>query len=377
MQVRSPCAAKGKLALHALRLLLLSGFMLSPGRIPAQFVENIVSDHVRIRVPVEREWIGRDIIPDLERCWQFIDRAIAGKLPRRVLVVGDWSRPASWTHLQEATVFIGVDEPAAASSLRDFLLHCAAREMARMALLELSGGEAGRGGSRALLDGMCEIYAYEFRGSARGLGSAWTLTHLMDRAAELGLARLVSSEREPGASAGICATAPGMTFLLACRQMYGRESLIKLFDAMRKEATLAALSRAFRSTPAQLESGWLQRVREYDSTPDVTVTIDADAPLLKQMTLTPAAARPGSTVRVRLEVEDASSNLQACGIFVEDSTANRVVQVREGSGAEQGSFVADLPVEAGAAPGKRAVRVTAVDLAGNVRNWSGEYSVEP
>ena len=359
-----------------LRLLLLSCFLLCPGRLPAQFVENIVSDHVRMRVPSEREWIGRDVIPDLERCWQFIDRAIKGKLPRRVLVVGDWSQPASWTHVQDVTVFIGVDDPAAASSLRDFLLHSAAREMARMALLELSGGGAGREDSRNLLDGMCEIYAYEFRGSARGLGSAWTLTHLMERASDLGLARLLSRDEALGAYGGICAAAPGMTFLLACRQMYGRESLVKLFDALRKEAALAALSRAFRATPAQLESDWLQRVRDYDSTRDVTVTTDTDAPVLKQMTLTPAAARPGSTIRVRLELDDASANLQACGVFVEDSTANRVIPARKGTGAEEGSFVADLPVDADAAPGKRAVRVTAVDGAGNVRNWSGEYSVD-
>ena len=156
MQVRSPRPEQDKLPLHALRMLLLTGILLCPAGLPAQFVENIVSDHMRMRVPLEREWFGRDIIPDLERCWQFIDRAIEGKLPRRVLVVGDWSQPASWTHVQDATIFIGVDDPWAAYNLKDFLLHRAAREMARMALLELSRGGAGRADSRIPHQEPCE-----------------------------------------------------------------------------------------------------------------------------------------------------------------------------------------------------------------------------
>jgi hypothetical protein len=341
-----------------------------------QFSENIVSEHVRLRLPVEREWIGRDVIPDLERCWQFIERAIAGKLPRRVLVLADWNKPDGDTQLRDGDILIGMNDVAAAANAKEYLLHRAAREMARAALLVLSQDGADREDARFLLQGMAEIYAHEFRGSARGLGSAWTLTHFLDRVVPLELQRLTSWAGFAQGRSELCAAAPGITFLLACRQQYGRESLLKLFEAMRKDKAMDALSRTFRTSAANLQAAWLKKARSYNATQNVTVTTDADAPVLKEAAPAAGPGRAAGAMRLRIVVEDASANVHPCGLFVTDLATGKVVQARSDGGADGRNFLVEWAIPGDTAPGKHAIRITAVDDAGNVRSWNGEYLVE-
>jgi hypothetical protein len=328
-----------------------------------------------VRVPPEREWLAKDTIPDLERCWQFIERAVKGKLPRRVFVAADWRKPATWTRAGEDTLFIGMDDPGAVSNPRGFFLHQVAREMARLALLELSRGGAGREQSLFLLEGMIEIYAHEFRGSSRGLEAAWVLSHLMDQTGNLGLSRSSPWSEFSRGRRDLCVTSPGVTFLLTCRQLYGREKLLKLFEGLRNQGLAEACQSAFGAPAASLEQAWLQKVRDYDPTPDVTVTAEADAPALRQAVVDPPASPAGATVQMRLSIDDPSGDLLPCGIFVSDLRSGKVRQARAVEDAGGKYLLAEIPIEADAAPGKYGLRVTAVDAAGNVRTWSREYTL--
>ena len=215
-------------------------------RAPAQYADNLVSEHIVVRMAREREWIGRDAVPDLERCWQFIERAIAGKLPRRVFVAADWRRPLAWTRAGEDTVFIGMDDPAAVADPRGYLLFHAAREMARMALSKLSGGGAAREENAFLVEGMIEIHAHEFRGSARWIEAAWTLSHLLERTEGLGLSRMYRWQEYSAGRRDPCVTGPAVTFLLVCRQRHGREKLLRLFEALRKATPAEPSARSCR-----------------------------------------------------------------------------------------------------------------------------------
>ncbi len=149
--------------------------------------DKIVSEHVRLRIPVEREWLGRDSIMDLERCWRFMNGATGERLPRKILVVIAWDKQSSFADPDLATISIGMNDPAAPPNLRRFLIHSAAREMARMGLLELARGIADREGSEFLFEGMSEILAREYDHSARSLESAWVVAHFLDRMKLLGL----------------------------------------------------------------------------------------------------------------------------------------------------------------------------------------------
>jgi hypothetical protein len=290
-------------------------------------------------------------------------------------VVADWRRPVSWTRAGEDTLFIGMDDPGAVSNPRGFLLYHAAREMARLALLELSRGGAGREQTLFLLEGMIEIYAHEFRGSSRGLEAAWVLSHLFDQTGTLGLSRLAPWSEFSRGRRDLCATGPGVTFLLTCRQLCGREKLLKLFEGLRNEGLTQACQSAFNMPAASLEQAWLEKVRDYNATSDVTVTAEAEAPALRQAVVDPPTSRAGETVQMRLSVYDPSGDLLPCGIFASDLRSMKVRQVRAGGEAGGEYLLAEVPIDADAAPGKYVVRITAVDGAGNVRNWSREYTL--
>ena len=46
----------------------------------------IVSEHVQVHCPSEREWLARATIAELENCWRFV-RALTGALPKRILAL--------------------------------------------------------------------------------------------------------------------------------------------------------------------------------------------------------------------------------------------------------------------------------------------------
>ncbi|MFH1574013.1 MAG: hypothetical protein ABIG68_08510 [Acidobacteriota bacterium] len=369
-------AALRRIFRYAILFRFLPGLLLAAAPLqPRQTSDNIVSEHVRFRLPVEREWIGRDTIADMERCWQFTDRALDGKLPRRVLIVVSWGQGRGWTRAAESTIFVGMDDPAAVSDPKAYLAHQAAREMARLGLLELSGGGAAREENQWLIEGMAEIMAREFRGRARAFDAAWVYSSLLDRMGRLSLESLGSWKAFSGGRRDFYAAAPGATFLLTCRQAHGREGLVKLFEALRKQDAAAAMSSAFRRPAAALEQIWLRKVRENEAARDVTVTSDADSPAL---VVPPATeVRPGAGLRIRLFIEDGGANLGARGVFLADLQSARVFSVRDETFEGRRVFVADLPQDSGAAAGKTSLRVTALDESGNVRHWEHQVAIAP
>ena len=106
--------------------------------------DSIVAKHVRVRIPAERQWLGRDTISDLERCWEFVQASTGGYLPSRVLVVIHWQDSIATTDPDRSTISIGLNDSAAAADMKGYLLHNAACELARFALINLSDGAAAR-----------------------------------------------------------------------------------------------------------------------------------------------------------------------------------------------------------------------------------------
>ena len=118
----------------------LSPNIFIPRKSAAQMMDSITSEHVRLRLPVEREALGRDIILDLERCYAYMSGATDATLPRKILVIVDWNRSDTSYSYRQASISIGMNQPAAAADSRAFLLYQAAREIAHLGLLELSRG---------------------------------------------------------------------------------------------------------------------------------------------------------------------------------------------------------------------------------------------
>ena len=142
-------------------ILLLTAVVLGAAPVPEapQTLDRIVSEHVRVRMPAEREWLGHEVIMELERRWQFMNRTI-GNMPRRVLLVASWETPETSYDYENATIMIGMDTAAASSDARSYLLHAAGRELARLGLLDLSRGAAAKEECRFLLEGMAKILVH-------------------------------------------------------------------------------------------------------------------------------------------------------------------------------------------------------------------------
>jgi hypothetical protein len=350
-----------------------AGFLVSTPVSSGQLADRIVSDHIRLRITAEREWFGRDVVPDLERFWQFMNRA-TGNMPRRILVVLSWETSDSTTDYEGATINVGMDRPAATADPKAFLLHCGEREMARLGLLALSQGRASRSESRFLLEGMSEMLVHEYESSARTLGAAWVIAHMLGQMKQLGFGPMSQWPALSGVQHNLATSAPGITFLMMCRELHGRESLFKFFDILKRTNLQDALSTAFKTPPAALESAWLQKVRDYDISQEVTTTAAEEAPFLEKMT---AGRTPGSALRVRLYVKDRSSDVLPGGVFVTDVASGRIVQALESAEGGERFFSVELPIEPERRPGSYDLLITAVDEAGNVRSWKHEYSVQP
>jgi hypothetical protein len=366
----------------AYRFLAFAAFagLISAPLIHAQSMDDrIMSEHVRIRVPLEREWLGRDTIMDLERCWRFMNAATGDSLPRRILLVIDWDGLLTATKYQESSISVGMSRPAAAADTKNFLLHSSAREMARLGLYALSSGatDRSREESEFLVEGMAEILTHEYERSSRSLNGAWIISQLLDKMKLLGLNVQTSWASFSGGRRDLRAASPGITFLTTCRQLYGRERVLKLFESLRKGNLQESLSTAFKTSPVALEEQWLKRVRGYQEVEEVTVTSEEDAPQLLKTVSVPDAGKAGSSLQLRLFVKDGSNDLFAWGVFLKDEASGKVLQAQPAS--EKGSkyIAVQIPIEAGLQPGQYDYRITAVDESGNVRNWRGKYAVAP
>lgn len=340
-----------------------------------QTIDRIVSRHILIRIPQEREWLGRETIMELERYYLFIDRTTGGKLPARVLVSISWDERESGIRQGEASITVGMNNPAAAADSRGYLLHNAAKEIARLALLELSKGGAGRAENRFLLEGMTEILAREYEQASRSLGAAWVRCHFMDRIEPLSLSTLASWDRFSNGRQDQRAASPGITFLLTCREMSNRESLLKLFENMRKRSLPESLAEVFKSAAAALESRWLERIRAYQVAEDLTVSSDEDAPKLERTAFDPEAGVPGEELLIRVFIRDRSNDLFAGTVFFEERESRGVLSAQAPREAAAKYLQFRLPVAQDRKSGRYDYRLIAVDEAGNVRIWPGAYPV--
>jgi hypothetical protein len=355
--------------------LLLLAILFHPPVMAQYSGGRIVSDHIQIQMPSERESLGREAIADLERSWAYIRRATDDNLPKKVWVVLTWDKARSSTEVRKSIITIGMNNRAAAFDQRSFLLHRASREMARLALLRMSGEAAGKPENAFLLQGVAEILSREFLGATRALESTWVVAHYLARMEELDLARLADWRSYSEGRQDIRSTAPGVTFYLTCRDQFGRDRARKLIPSLEKRTLSESIRSNLRRISDAVEYIWLKRLREFGPVEEVTVTSEEDAPDLSETLLEPDEAKPGSTLRIRMLIRDGGRNLSPGGIFMLDRESGKIYQPEiitlEGTGYMQ----VQLPIEGNRRSGEYGITVTAVDDAGNIRIWDRPYRV--
>jgi hypothetical protein len=357
--------------------LVLLGFLtfsfLSPGTPSAQLTEAVGSEHVRMSMPAERVALGRDLAAEIERCYLFMNRATSQNLPRKILIVVSWDQADSSCSRQNAAIAVGMNDPAAAADLKGFLLHSAAKEMARLGLLELSGG-AQREDTEFLFEGMAEILVHEYNHTSRSIEGAWTISKYLDDMKLLGMANQRSWTEFSSGKRCLRSAAPGITLLTTYRELQGRDAPLKLFEALKKSSLTASLSAAFKAPAAEVENTWLKKVREYQPADEIIISAD-EVPQLLQTALVPGTAKPGATLEVQLVMKDRNNNLLPEGVFLRDVRTGRVLQAEAPSEKGAGYFVVKLPIEPNCPAGEYRYQVTAIDEAGNLRKWPGTYKV--
>ena len=355
-------------------LLVVGLLALSAGNSSAQNThERVISEHIRVRVPPERESVGRDVILDLEHCWRFMNGITS--LPRRILLIVDWDRNTSFADVADSRVMIGMNSLGAVTNERAFLLHSAAREMARLGLLGLTRGNTPGKETEFLYEGMAETLAREYEHSSRSLAGAWVVARFLDKTRRLGFKAQSSFTDFSGGRHDLRAAAPGITLLAVCRELYGREKLIKLFEAFRKGGLEESLSEAFKTTPDSLEAAWLKQVRDYALPESITSTSEEDAPVLERALLAVPASKPEGKAQLQLFVADRGGNLSPGSVFVTEASNGVVLQTHVKSSGRDAYFWAELPPPGDT--GKYTLQITAVDDAGNVRNWKRVCGSQP
>jgi len=338
----------------------------------SQRIDSVSSEHVVLRMPVGRESLGRDMVSDIERCYIFLNRATKNSLPRKMAIIVDWDQPSSSYNRREATIIVGMNRPDPASDLNALLLHHVGREIARFGLNELSQG-AHREDTEFLFEGMSEILIHEFNHSSRTLEAAWTVSRLLDGMQMLSLKTQREWTKFSAGKRCFRNASPGITFLTTFRELQDRERPIKLFEALAKSSLTKSLEATFKAPIAELEKIWIQRVREYRVSDEITIAAE-EAPELLRTTLAPEAGQPGRALQVRLHFKDLFGNLLPEGVFVEDERTRRILQA-QADGEKDGAFVVTIPVEEDCVPGTYNYQVSAIDESGNLRKWTGHYTV--
>jgi len=324
-------------------------------------------------MPSDRSALGRDLAAELERSYLFMNRSTANNLPRKVIIIANWDQAESSCSRESASVSIGMRQPGAAADPRRFLLHEAAKEMARLGLLELSGG-AQREDTEFLFEGMTEILVHEYEHSSRALEGAWIISKLLDETKSLGIAVQRSWTQFSSGKRCFRNASPGVTLLSTYRELMGRDAPLKFFEALKKSSLTASLSSAFRASITEVENTWLKRVREYQVASEVTVAAD-EVPLLLQTALVPGIAKPGTTIEMQLYFKSPKSNLLPEGIFIKDQRTGRVMQPQTPADKGPGYLVLRFPIAADCPAGEYQYQMTAIDESGNVRTWSGSYRI--
>ena len=321
-----------------------------------------------MRLPKERVLLGRRIISSLERFYKFLDGAIDERLPRQIILLVDWDLKESSANYKEASIIVGMNQPIV-SSPGDFLLSESMRELARLGLFELSRG-ADRPDYEFLYEGMIEILVNEFNHTSRSLESAWVISKFLDEMGELSLDVQRSWSDFSRNHRCFRNAAPGVTFLLTFRELKGRERPSKFFKALKRANLTKSLEEAFDDTVSELETVWLNRVREY-RIPDEFIISAEDAPQLTETVLVPEAVKAGDQQEIRCLFKKTEGVLLPEGVFVRDMRTGKVFQAQLDSDYISGT----IPVETSAAPGEYGYTITAIDESGNLRTYTGTYKV--
>jgi len=344
----------------------------------AQYVEaRVRSEHVRMKISMEREWLGRETIVDLEQCWKYVNGVTGKKLPRIVIVEVNWEAADSRADPNESSISIGMNQRAASANTKDFLLRQAAREMAILGLAELSRGATLRDENAFLAESMAEILAREFDLSTKALTAAWLLAHFLDRVKPLSLEAMSSRSSFTGAPRNLTGAAPGISFLVNCRERYGRDSTLKLFETLKKSSLKDALSSTFKESAAVLEEAWLKKIRNFPIPEDLTITSEEDAPQLRETVLAPSTVRRGASLQLRMFIQNGRNNLTPSSVFVLEKTTGLVLPGKTLTEKDARFTLVEIPIEETRPPGTYQYRATAVDQSGNIRNWEGAYTVVP
>ncbi len=346
-----------------------------PSHAPAQSINNrVISEHVRMLLPMEREWLGRDVIMDLESCWRFVNSTTGGNLPRRILVEAVWDDAVAKVD-PTGRILIGMHTPGADFDMKGFLIRSAAREIARLGLQGISRGAPPRAGNELLIEGMSEIIAREYFRTTRKLGGAWVHAQLLDRINPLSLAAL-SSASVSAEGHDLRTEAPAITFLLTCNDLHGRERTLKMFEALRKGSSLEeSIAASMRTTASALEAAWLKKVRSYSIAESLPTSQDEETPSLERIVCFPVTDASGTRLQLRLFVRKGANILLPQGLYLFDEAAGKVSPAR--TPAERGAqyTLIEMPIEAGKAPESLNYRVIAIDEGGSVSDWQGSCAL--
>ena len=345
--------------------------MVAPLTSAAWQSRGIASEHVTLLMPMERDSLGREIIGNIERCYNFVNRATDKSLPRRIFITVDWNQSRNRCDWQKATILVGMDR--AVEDIKERLFYSTAKEIARMGLLGLSQG-AQREDTEFLFEGMIEILVHEYSRTSRRLEAAWIHSKYLDEMEILRLQPLRAWSDFSDGKRNLRNASPGITFLTTFRVLQGRNQPMKLFKALRKKSLTDSLSEAFNAPIEELEATWLKQVREYPFGDEITPSAD-DIPQLVRTKITPEKSVPGSGLQLQFFIEDRARNLLSSGVFFRDQRTGRLFTVQSASEEGADYFGVTLPIEMDCPPGEYAYQVTAIDESGNLRQWSGKYTV--
>jgi hypothetical protein len=352
-------------------IFILIGFTIAVAFCPeaySQRMSDISSEHLLMRLPKERALLGRRVISDLEQFYQFLGRAIDTKLPRRIMLLVEWDAKESRADYQKSNIVVGMDQSRAMNS-QSFLLEESMREIARFGLLELSQG-ADRPDYQFLYEGMMEILVSEFRHTSRSLESAWAISQFLDSMGQLGFDYQRSWLEFSRNRRSFRNAAPGITFLLTVRELKGRESPNKFFETLRRANLSRSLQDAFDHDISDLEKIWLSAVREHHI-PDENIISGEGAPQLVETIPSPEFVSAGERMKLQFLFQQDASVLLPEGVFVLDERTGKVYPCEK----DEKYISCNMPVETGVSSGKYHYSVTAIDETGNLRRWSGSYTV--
>ncbi len=353
-------------------LIILSTFLgpICP-EIFSQQYKDVTSEHLLIRIPKERDSLGRRVITDLERFYRFLNGAINAELPEKIIFLVDWDLQESRANYQESSIVVGMNQPV--SNPSSLLLNETKREMARLGLFQLSRG-ASRPDYEFMYEGMIEILVHEFDHTSRSLESAWAVSQFLD---EMGLLGLESQRTWSDFSRDrrcMRSAAPGITFLMTLRDLEGRQSPAKFFEALRRANLSRSLKDAFKEPAPELEKIWINKVREYRAPEEITIS-EEETPELMETISVPDPVKPGDTLVLNLRFKDNDNVLFPDGVFIRDDRTGKLFQAQADTDPASEFILCKIPVAADCAPGEYDYQITAIDESGNLRRWSGVYKV--